>query len=133
MSRNGVHTPSAWTRPHALMMTGEKGKAMTYEELLHTTAEKKKAAIRQINAALKGPAGFLVKAEIERDPGSVAYHWLAREFCETLAEHVEEFMDAAGGVDSLEAREIGDIYMAYEDSDPGLYDLLPVEAQLFNY
>lgn len=25
MSRNGVYTPSAWTRPHALMMTGEKG------------------------------------------------------------------------------------------------------------
>ena len=104
---------------------------MTYEDLLQTTAEKKKTAIRQINQALKGPAGFLVKAEIEKNPGSVAYHWLAREFCETLAAHVEELIEKTGDVDSLEAREIVAIYMAYEDSDPDLYDLLPLEAQLF--
>lgn len=104
---------------------------MTYAELLQTTAEKKKAAIRDINKALRGPAGFLVKAEIEKDPGSVAYHWLAREFCETLAAHVSEFIEQTGDVDSMEAREIGAIYMAYEDNDPDLYDLLPLEAQLF--
>ena len=105
---------------------------MTYAELLQITAEKKKAAIRDINKALRGPAGFLVKAEIEKDPGSVAYHWLAQEFCETLAAHVSEFIEQTGDVDSMEAREIGAIYMAYEDSDPDLYDLLPLEAQLFN-
>ena len=104
---------------------------MTYDELLQATAEKKKAAVREINAALKGPGGFLVKAEIERKPGSVAWHWLAQEFCETLAAHVEEFIQQTGDVDSLEAREIGAIYMAYEDDDPDLYELLPVEAQLF--
>ena len=104
---------------------------MTYAELLQTTAEKKKAAIRDINKALRGPAGFLVKAEIEKDPGSVAYHWLAQEFCETLAAHVSEFIEQTGDVDSMEAREIGAIYMAYEDNDPDLYDLLPLEAQLF--
>lgn len=104
---------------------------MTYEDLLRSTEEKKQSAIKQLNNSLKGPAGFLVKAEIERNPGSVAWLWLAKEFCETLAEHVEEFMEQAGGVDTYEAREIGDIYMAYEDGRSDLYELLPVEAQLF--
>lgn len=104
---------------------------MTYQELLQQSAQKKRAAIRELGQALKGPCGFLVKAEIERDPGAVAYHYLARWFCETLAEHVAEFIDQTGDIDSCEAREIGDIYIAYEDSDPDLYDLLPVEAQLF--
>lgn len=104
---------------------------MTYKELLQATAEKKKAAVRQLNQALKGPAGFLVKAEMEKDPGSVAWCFLAREFCETLAAHVEEFIEQTGDVDSLEAREIGAIYMAYEDNEPDLYDMLPLEAQLF--
>ena len=104
---------------------------MTYRELLETTAKRKRAALDQLDKALQGPGGFLAKAELERKPGTVAWLWLAKDFCETLAEHVEEFIEQAGGVDSLEAREIGDIYMAYEDSDPDLYDLLPVEAQLF--
>lgn len=42
---------------------------MTYSDLLKETADKKKTAIAELNEALKGPAGFLVKAEIERDPG----------------------------------------------------------------
>lgn len=104
---------------------------MTYADLLKETAAKKRKAIAEINAALKGPCGFLVKAEIEKKPGAVAWHWLAKEFCETLAQHVSEFIDQAGGVDSMEAHEIGDIYMAYEDGDENLYDLLPIEAQLF--
>lgn len=104
---------------------------MTYQELLATTAEKKKEAIRDINKAINGPAGFLAKAEIERDPGMVAWLWLGKEFCETLADHVGEFIEATGDIDSLDAREIGSIYMAYEDSDPDLYYMLPVEAQLF--
>lgn len=104
---------------------------MTYDELLKITAEKKRKAIKELNTALNGPAGFLVKAEIERDPGMVAWLYLAREFCETLAEHVEEFMEQTGDIDSLDAREIGKIYMAYEDSDPDLYSYLPYEAQLF--
>lgn len=52
----------------------------------------------------------------------------AKDFCETLAEHVEEFIEQAGRPD---AREIGDIYMAYEDGDSRLYELLPDEAKLF--
>lgn len=31
----------------------------------------------------------------------------------------------------MEAREIGEIYMAYEDGDSDLYSYLPIEAQLF--
>ncbi len=100
---------------------------MTYDELLKETAEKKRKAIAEINAALKGPCGFLVKAEIEKDPGKVAWHYLAREFCEKLAEHVDEFMEEDEDV----AREVGDIYMAYEDRDSDLYSYLPIEAQLF--
>ena len=34
-------------------------------------------------------------------------------------------------MDSIEAREMTDIYMAWYDDDPDLYELLPVEAQLF--
>ena len=104
---------------------------MTYDELLKITAEKKRSAIRDLNKALKGPAGFLVKAEIKRNPGSVAWLYLAKEFCETLAEHVGEFLEQTDDIDSYEAREIGDIYMAYEDGRSDLYELLPIEAQLF--
>lgn len=104
---------------------------MTYTELLAETAKKKKRAIEDLNAALNGAYGFLAKAEIERDPGMVAWLWLGKEFCETLAEHVGEFIEQAGGVDTAEAREIGDIYMAYEDGDPDIYYRLPYEAQLF--
>lgn len=42
---------------------------MTYNELLRLAHEKKRKAIAEINSALKGPCGFLVKAEIEKDPG----------------------------------------------------------------
>lgn len=104
---------------------------MTYEELLKTTAEKKKASLRQLNTALHGPADFLVKAEIEKDPGSVAWCFLAREFCETLANHLDELIESVGGVGSPDSYEISDIYMAYENSESNLYELLPVEAQLF--
>ena len=104
---------------------------MTYQELLKRTAEKKRKAIAELNKALAGDAGWLVKAEIERNPGGVAWLWLAEEFCMTLANHVGEFIEQTGDIDSLEAREIGAIYMAYEDDDPELYSLLPVEAQLF--
>ncbi len=103
---------------------------MTYQDLLTITARKKAEAIKNLNKALEGPCGFLVRAEIKRDPGSVAWSFLAREFCETLAEHISEFFDQ-DGADSPVAYEYGAIYMAYEDSDPDLYDMLPVEAQLF--
>lgn len=92
---------------------------MTYNELLREMAKKKRKDIAEINSALKGPCGALVKAEIERDP--------AREFCEKLAEHIDEFMEEGEDV----AREVGEIYMAYEDGDRDIYSLLPVEAQLF--
>lgn len=105
--------------------------AMTYDELLKETAVKKRKAITEINAALKGPCGFLLKAELEKDPGKIAWHYLAKEFCEKLAEHVDEFIEQAGGVDTTEAREIGEIYMAYEDGDSDIYNYLPLEAQLF--
>lgn len=104
---------------------------MTYYELLKKTAKRKEKAIKELNNALLGDCGFLVKAEIERNPGTVAWLWLAKEFCEEIAEHICEFYDQIGDIDSPDAREIGDIYMAYENDDPDLYDLLPVEAQLF--
>lgn len=103
---------------------------MTYEDLLKITAERKEKAICELNRALKGKAGFLVRAEIERNVGMVAWLWLAKEFCETLADHVGEWMEYYG-LDTPESREISDIYMAYEDGDRDLYDRLPVEAQLF--
>ena len=100
---------------------------MKYADLLRDTAAKKREAIAEINSALKGPCGFLVKAEIERDPGKAAWHHLAREFCEKLAEHIDEFMEEGEDV----ARETCEIFMAYEDGDSDLYSILPVEAQLF--
>ncbi len=103
---------------------------MTYQELLEATAVKKQDAIRKLNDSLSGDLGWLVKAEIEKDPGTIAWAMLAEDFCKTLAEHVGEFIEEYG-MDSPEAREIGDIYMAYEDSDPNLYDMLPDEAKLF--
>lgn len=100
---------------------------MTYDELLKETAVKKRKAIAEINAALKGSCGFLIEAEIKKDPGKVAWHYLAREFCEKLAEHIDEFMQEGDDI----AQEVGNIYMAYEDGDSDLYSYLPVEAQLF--
>lgn len=105
---------------------------MTYAELLKKTEARKRQAIKELNNAIRGKAGWLVKAEIERDPGTVAWLWLAKDFCENLAEHVEEFMEQTGDIDSTEAREIGSIYMAYEDNDPDLYEMLPTEARLFD-
>lgn len=101
---------------------------MTYDELLAETAKNKRAAIAELNAALKGPYGFLVKAEIEKDPGKTAWHYLARAFCEKLAEHIDEFTTEGGDT----AKEVYDIYMAYEDGDSNLYSYLPVEARLFD-
>lgn len=103
---------------------------MTYQELLEATAAKKQGAIRKLNDSLSGDLGWLVKAEIEKDPGTIAWAMLAEDFCKTLAEHIGEFIEEYG-IDSPEAREIGDIYMAYEDGRSDLYDMLPYEAQLF--
>ena len=105
---------------------------MTYEELLKKTAQRKQKAVRELNQALRGNTGWLVEAEIKRNPGSVAWHWLAQDFCEELAEHIDEFMEEFG-MDTLESREISDIYMAYYDDErTNLYDLLPTEARLFD-
>ena len=107
----------------------------TYDDLLRETEQAKIAWWKQTNKALQGPAGFLVKAEIEKDPGRVAYVFLAREFCEKLAEHVGEWTTSENGDFDpwdMQAREIGDIYMAYEDGSSDLYDLLPTEARLFD-
>ena len=101
---------------------------MTYAELLKETAEKKRQALADLNAALKEPAGFLVGAEIKKKPGSVAWFALAQEFCEALAEHIDEFMEEGEDV----AREVMQIYMAYEDGDKDLYEYLPTEARLFD-
>jgi hypothetical protein len=101
---------------------------MTYEELLKETEIKKQKAIKDINKALKGNAGFLAEAEIKRNPGMVAWLWLAKDFCETLADNFPEIYDSA---DESTQRELSDIYMAYEDGSPYLYELLPYEAQLF--
>lgn len=102
---------------------------MTYEELLRKTEDRKRKAVRELNNAIR--KSFLAKAEIERNPGMVAWLWLAKDFCEELAEHIDEFLSQEGE-DTLEAREIGTIYMMYEDDDPDLYDYLPTEARLFD-
>ena len=102
---------------------------MTYAELLKTTAQRKAKAANELNAALNGDAGWLVKAEIERNPGSVAWLWLAKGFCESLAEHMSEIYE---GLDEYEQREVYDIYAAYENDEPDLYELLPEEARLFD-
>ena len=102
---------------------------MTYEELLVATAKRKEEVIRKLNKALNGDLGFLVKAEIEMKPMTTAYLWLAEEFCETLAEHVDEFIEQADECDQFE---ISDIYMAYYDGRmEDLFEHLPVEANLF--
>ena len=100
---------------------------MTYEELLKETAARKRGILAGLDAALKGPTGFLAEAEIKKDPGKAAWAFLAKDFCEKLAEHIDEFMSE----DESTAREAMEIYMAYEDGDEGLYKLLPTEAQLF--
>lgn len=105
---------------------------MTYHELLKTTAEKKRAALGVIRNGMKGPCGFLVEQEIKKNPGGIAWILLAKEFCETLAENVDDFIAQTGDVNGLEAHEIVEIYMAYEDDDPELYELLPLEARLFD-
>ena len=100
---------------------------MTYAELLIITAEKKRKAVRELNAALRGDAGFLVKAEMERNPGTVAWAYLAREFCESLVEHIDEMAD-----EMEDNPEIFNIYSAYMDGDTDLYSYLPTEARLFD-
>jgi len=103
---------------------------MTYDELLKATAKKKKEVVRQLNKAINDPAmGFLCEAEIKRKPGTVAWYWLAEEFCKTIAEHLDELV---ASVDKYDADDIVRIYMAYYDNDPDLYQMLPVEAQLFD-
>ena len=101
---------------------------MTYQELLTATAKRKELALQELDGSLQGPGGFLVRAEIERNPGMVAWLWLAKDFCEALAEHMSELLEQA---DDSEARELYDIYTAYEDNDDRLYELLPDEAKLF--
>jgi hypothetical protein len=104
---------------------------MTYYDLLEKTAKKKREVLRKFNKALKGSSGFLVQAEIERNPGQVAYTWLAKDFCEEVCKHIEEWteqLNAAGDVAT--AFEIADIYMAYQDGHD-LSDVLPVEAKLW--
>lgn len=107
----------------------------TYQNLLEETAAKKQKWIHDINKALNGKAGCLVKAELENKAGSIAWVCLAKEFCEKLAEHVSEWTTDADGnfdVNNPDAEEIGRIYMAYEDDDPDLYEMLPLEARLFD-
>ena len=101
---------------------------MTYEELLKETAARKRGVLAGTDAALKGPAGFLVEAEIKKDPGKADWFILAKDFCEKLVEHIDEFMDE----DEDTSREAMEIYMAYEDGGEGLYDLLPAGARLFD-
>lgn len=101
---------------------------MTYKELLIKTDEKKKKALSDISTALKGPCGFLIKSEIERNPGKYAWIVLAREFCEELSKHINDFYNE----DEYTLREVEQIYMAYQDGDEDIYYYLPVEAQLFD-
>ena len=45
---------------------------------------------------------------------------------------LDDFIAQTGDINGLEAHEIVEIYMAYEDDDPELYELLPLEARLFD-
>lgn len=101
---------------------------MTYEQLLEETQAKKEKAIKELNSAINGELGWLAKAEIERKPGTVAWLWLAKDFCEAVAQNIDELME---GEDELTQRELYDIYVAYENDESYLYEILPVEAQLF--
>lgn len=103
---------------------------MTYTELLRLTGERKLKAIKELSEGMAHPQlGFLCRAEIRKDPGKVAWLWLAESFCKTLAEHWDE---VTASVDDDTRDDLIRIYMAYEDSDPYIYDLLPIEAQLFD-
>lgn len=102
---------------------------MTYKDLLRETARKKEEALKVINDGLKGPGGFLVKHELEQGLASVAWNLLAKDFCNTLYEHFDEIYD--GLKEDYERQEVSDIYMAYYNNEDYLYDLLPLEAQLF--
>lgn len=105
--------------------------AKDYYELLRKTEKKKLEALTKLNNALNGNGGFLVKAEIERNPGMVAWLWLAKDFCEELGDHIEEYVESVGGYDTCEGIELCDIYQTWYNDESGLYELLPVEAQLF--
>lgn len=103
---------------------------MTYQELLNETAKKKQEYLNEIEKAK-------IRAAINDHPIGWAYKHiiaerLARGFIKAVAENVGELIDATGDIDSIEAREIGDIFVAYEEDDPELYELLPTEARLFD-
>lgn len=102
---------------------------MTYWELLEITDQKKKEVQRKLNASLNGSNGWLVKAEIEKNPGRLAYIALAEEFLETLSDNMEEILQ---GLDEIDQREIYDIIASWYDDDDDLYDRLPTEARLFD-
>ena len=106
---------------------------MTYAELLEKTEAKKKTVLKMFVNGLKDKYGFLVADEIKRDPLGVAYVYLARDFCDELEQHADEFIEQFGGVyNSYEAYEICDIIVAYEENRlADLYELLPIEAKLF--
>ena len=81
---------------------------MTYQELLNETAKKKEAALIEVAALTKeNPLGWALK--------DIYAKRLARGFIKAVAENVGELIDATGDIDSLEAREIGDIFVAYEE------------------
>ena len=102
---------------------------MTYAELLRTTGERKQKAVAELNSAMANPQlGFLARGEIQRDPGMVAWLWLAKDFCEAIAANLDELL---ASVEEYERDDIVRIYMAYYDDDPDLYDMLPIEAQLY--
>lgn len=105
---------------------------MTYYELLERTEAKKQKILREFAAAIKGNAGWLVKEEIKRNPGRIAYDYLAKDFCEELGNNIEEYVESVGGYDSYEGIELCGIYQTWYNDEDGLYDLLPVEARLWD-
>lgn len=102
---------------------------MTYKDLLKETAREKEEAIKMLDDGLKGPYGFLVKHELEQGLASIAWNLLAKDFCDALYEHFDEIYDDLK--EDYERQEVSDIYMAYYNNEDYLYDLLPLEAQLF--
>lgn len=104
-----------------------------YYHLLEVTQKRKEAFRRKYLAPLAGkgldPGQMLALEELRRNPSRLQWVF-AREFLDELIDHCGAFIEQFG-IDSPDAREVGDICMAYEYDRPDLYELLPVEAKLY--
>ena len=104
-----------------------------YYHLLEVTQKRKEAFRRKYLAPLAGKnldlGQMLALEELRRNPGGlqrIFVGWFLDELVNNCGDFIEQ-----EGIDGPNAKEIYDITMAYEHDDPDLYDLLPVEAKLY--